>query len=449
MIQPPFDVAARPARRRAFDDRRGHRRLLRVAAWLAVMVAALSHVPASAQTLAAETIAAVRQRASPTPSPAPVRIRATVTLADYARRMVFVQDATGGIFVVPAATANAAAVVAGQVVDVIGTAAVTDRGATLTNAALMPVGRAPLPSALPFESVASRLTEADGRLVSARGVVRRVHVSTGNVEVTISTVAGRFTLMQPDGAQPDLTPVDAVVSVHGVLSHLLTADRATDRVEMLAAAGAVRIEVQPVGDPFAAPLIDHAGLQEITPIGALRHRVRIAGIVTRQRPGRSLYIRAAGKPVFVETESTQPAAPGDRGEVVGFPDLDDYAPFLAEAVFRRTRVEPPPQPVVATVSQLLTGQYDAELVRVDATVDILVTDVVMPRMNGADLAKEVEKIRPGLKVLFISGHPERAGSGVDPTGATNLLMKPFTADTLAARIKEMITGKKESDGWTV
>jgi len=44
-------------------------------------------------------------------------------------------------------------------------------------------------------------------------------------------------------------------------------------------------------------------------------------------------------------------------------------------------------------------------------------------------------------------HPERAGSGLEPTGATNLLMKPFTADTLAARIKEMITGKPEADGW--
>jgi len=81
-------------------------------------------------------------------------------------------------------------------------------------------------------------------------------------------------------------------------------------------------------------------------------------------------------------------------------------------------------------------------------VDILVTDVVMPRMNGADLAKAAERIRPGLKILFISGHPERAGAGLDPTGVTNLLMKPFTADTLAARIKEMITGRKEADGWT-
>jgi CheY-like chemotaxis protein len=82
-------------------------------------------------------------------------------------------------------------------------------------------------------------------------------------------------------------------------------------------------------------------------------------------------------------------------------------------------------------------------------IDILVTDVVMPNMNGADLAKEAERLRPGLKILFISGHPERAGAALDPTGVTNLLMKPFTADTLAARIKELITGKKESDDWGV
>ena len=81
------------------------------------------------------------------------------------------------------------------------------------------------------------------------------------------------------------------------------------------------------------------------------------------------------------------------------------------------------------------------------SVDVLVTDVVMPRLNGADLAKEVERIRPGLKILFISGHPERAGSGLDPSGITNLLMKPFTADTLAARIKGLMAEGKEADGW--
>ena len=43
-----------------------------------------------------------------------------------------------------------------------------------------------------------------------------------------------------------------------------------------------------------------------------------------------------------------------------------------------------------------------------------------------------------------AGPPERAGAGLDPTGVTNLLMKPFTADTLAARIKELITGQERS-----
>jgi PAS domain S-box-containing protein len=71
-------------------------------------------------------------------------------------------------------------------------------------------------------------------------------------------------------------------------------------------------------------------------------------------------------------------------------------------------------------------------------IDVLVTDVVMPRMNGADLARAMTGLRPGLPVLFISGHPERAGAGLDPTGVPNLLMKPFTADTLAARISALV-----------
>jgi two-component system cell cycle sensor histidine kinase/response regulator CckA len=103
-----------------------------------------------------------------------------------------------------------------------------------------------------------------------------------------------------------------------------------------------------------------------------------------------------------------------------------------------------------TVLEAEDGAVALEMFRRDSgRVDVLVTDVVMPRMNGADLAKAAGEIRPDLKILFISGHPERAGAGLDPAGAPNLLMKPFTADTLAARIKELVTGRKEADGWIV
>jgi len=103
-----------------------------------------------------------------------------------------------------------------------------------------------------------------------------------------------------------------------------------------------------------------------------------------------------------------------------------------------------------TIIEAEDGRAALELFRRDMDlIDIVVTDIVMPRMNGADLAKEIEKLRPGQRMLFISGHPERAGAGLDPAGVTNLLMKPFTADTLAARIKELMEGRKAVDGWSV
>jgi two-component system, cell cycle sensor histidine kinase and response regulator CckA len=100
-----------------------------------------------------------------------------------------------------------------------------------------------------------------------------------------------------------------------------------------------------------------------------------------------------------------------------------------------------------TVLEAEDGSAALEIFRREKDrVDILVTDVVMPRMNGADLARAAEKIRPGVRILFISGHPERAGAGLDPAGLPNLLMKPFTADTLAARIRELMKGRIQADG---
>jgi PAS domain S-box-containing protein len=71
-------------------------------------------------------------------------------------------------------------------------------------------------------------------------------------------------------------------------------------------------------------------------------------------------------------------------------------------------------------------------------IDVLVSDVVMPRMGGVELAAALAGPRPDTRVLFISGHPDRVDGGADPLEQANLLMKPFTADTLAARISELM-----------
>ncbi len=329
----------------------------------ALALATMLATPAAAQFPARDSIATVRERAAITPSSNPVKIRATVTLVDSRRALVVVQDATAGIVVFPATPTTG--LDPGQVVEVVGTAANTDRGATITDAIITAVGRAALPTPLSLDQQRGRVLEADARVVITRGVVRRVRDASGTVEVVLQTRSGTITLIQPSGARPESTPVDAVVTVRGVLSQLLDRDR-VERLEILGGSNAVHIDTPPTEDPFAAPTIQYEGLRAGRPADGLSRRVKMTGVVTRQRPGRSLYIRTATKPLFVETESTFSAMPGDLVEVVGFPDVDEYAPFLADAVFRRNRVGTQPQPVAATVNELLDGRYDAELVQVEA-----------------------------------------------------------------------------------
>jgi len=71
--------------------------------------------------------------------------------------------------------------------------------------------------------------------------------------------------------------------------------------------------------------------------------------------------------------------------------------------------------------------------------DLLLTDVVMPGMNGRVLAEKLSLQRPGLKVLFMSGYTDSfiAGHGVLQEG-TNLLHKPFTEEILISKVREVL-----------
>ena len=74
-------------------------------------------------------------------------------------------------------------------------------------------------------------------------------------------------------------------------------------------------------------------------------------------------------------------------------------------------------------------------------IDLLVSDVVMPQMDGPTLVREVRLKRPDLKVIFISGYAEDAfRKNLDPDREFELLPKPFSLKQLAGRIKDVIGG---------
>ncbi len=79
----------------------------------------------------------------------------------------------------------------------------------------------------------------------------------------------------------------------------------------------------------------------------------------------------------------------------------------------------------------------------DGDIHLLVTDVVMPNMLGKEVAEKVLLIKPGIEVLYMSGHaqPVLASQGrLDP--GVHLIEKPFSSATLIATAGRILTASR-------
>ena len=90
---------------------------------------------------------------------------------------------------------------------------------------------------------------------------------------------------------------------------------------------------------------------------------------------------------------------------------------------------------------LLLAEQESE------SIDVLVTDVVMPKMNGRELFERLRRQRPGLRVVFMSGYTDDviAQHGVLEPG-TSFVQKPFSADSLLRKVREALDDPAPAPG---
>ena len=70
-------------------------------------------------------------------------------------------------------------------------------------------------------------------------------------------------------------------------------------------------------------------------------------------------------------------------------------------------------------------------------VDLLMTDILMPRMGGIELAERLSALRPELKVLYTSGYNDSGGSFEGVAGA-RYLPKPYGMEDLARTLRDLL-----------
>jgi CheY-like chemotaxis protein len=143
-----------------------------------------------------------------------------------------------------------------------------------------------------------------------------------------------------------------------------------------------------------------------------------------------IYLRQAApprEPALPAPAAARPASGTRRILVVE--DHDDVRAF-ATGVLRGAGYD---------VLEAASGDEALALLQRAAPIDLLLTDVVLKGMSGRQVAERVAQTQPSARVLFTSGYPDdvTASKGV-PRGAVAFLPKPYSPDTLVARVGEML-----------
>ena len=92
------------------------------------------------------------------------------------------------------------------------------------------------------------------------------------------------------------------------------------------------------------------------------------------------------------------------------------------------------------VTEARTGEQALDILRDTPAIDLMITDMMMPGMDGGTLARLIRVERPEIKIIVISGYSEEVARGdIVDTADFHFLPKPFSLSQLASKVKDVLT----------
>jgi CheY-like chemotaxis protein len=160
-------------------------------------------------------------------------------------------------------------------------------------------------------------------------------------------------------------------------------------------------------------------------------------ITCASAPGRgttfAIYLPVSSKPA--EESVAKTVASALRGtETVLLVEDDDEVRSLATVLLRRLGYKTLAASEATEAMRIVTSH--------SGTIDLLLSDVVMPGMSGPEMADQIRRLRPEMKALFMSGYVKDGTAAGVLTGNERFVQKPFTADALGRAIRAALDPKE-------
>ncbi len=160
-------------------------------------------------------------------------------------------------------------------------------------------------------------------------------------------------------------------------------------------------------------------------------------ITVESRPGAGTTMT-----VYLPQAGVEPVAEADMPEVPAMCGGTETILFVEDELKLRQAVAKELRALGYTIIEAGDGLEALDLWRANAgTIDLLLTDEVMPHMAGSELARQLRELVPGLKVILVSGYIGEAPEGsTDASSGTIIVSKPFSLQALATAIRQAIDG---------